>query len=138
MTTVPAGCAARSQPSSERKAGATDVHLGLELIGDPLTRDGSAVVKVRVGSSFPINGVLILLDEVISRTRSPVRANRATISSVMLTTLTIASPGRTTRAPVAKSWEPSARTYRRKRTRRAARTAQALWCLLANERRRCR
>jgi hypothetical protein len=74
MTTVPAGCAARSQPSSERKAGATDVHLGLELIGDPLTRDGSAVVKVRVGSSFPINGVLILLDEVISRTRSPVRA----------------------------------------------------------------
>ncbi len=33
---------------SERKLGGIDVHLGLELVGQPLTRGGSAVVKVRV------------------------------------------------------------------------------------------
>lgn len=76
MTTVPAGCPARLHPSSERKAGATDVHLGIELIGNPLTRDGSALVKVRVGSSFPLNGVLILLDEGVS-SEEPCRATRS-------------------------------------------------------------
>jgi hypothetical protein len=70
------------------------VHFGLELIGNPLTRDGTVLVRVRVGSSFPLNGVLILLDEGVSSARSPVRAKpSATISSVMLTTLTIALPG---------------------------------------------
>ena len=76
MTTVPAGCPARLHPSSERKAGATEVHLGIELIGNPLTRDGSAPVKVRVGSSFPLNGVLILLDEGFS-SEEPRRATRS-------------------------------------------------------------
>jgi hypothetical protein len=33
---------------SERKLGGLDVHLGLELVGQPLTRGGSAVIKVRV------------------------------------------------------------------------------------------
>jgi hypothetical protein len=71
MKTVPSGCPAREQPSSERKAGATDVHFGLALIGNPLTRDGTVLVRVRVGSSFPLNGVLILLDEGVSSARSP-------------------------------------------------------------------
>ncbi len=38
---------------SERKLGGVDVHLGLELIGQPLTRGGSAVVKVRVHKDRP-------------------------------------------------------------------------------------
>jgi hypothetical protein len=33
---------------SERKLGGVDVHLGLELVGQPLTRGGSAIVRVRV------------------------------------------------------------------------------------------
>ncbi len=38
---------------SERKAGVTDVHLGLELVGNPLTRGGTALVKVRVHKDRP-------------------------------------------------------------------------------------
>jgi hypothetical protein len=38
---------------SERKAGQADVHLGLELIGNPLTRGGNALVKVRVHKDRP-------------------------------------------------------------------------------------
>ena len=33
---------------SERKLGGVDVHLGLEVVGRPLTRGGSAIVKVHV------------------------------------------------------------------------------------------
>jgi hypothetical protein len=38
---------------SERKAGQADVHLGLELVGQPLTRGGKAVVKVHVHKDRP-------------------------------------------------------------------------------------
>ena len=38
---------------SERKLGGVDVHLGLELVGKPLTRGGSAVVKVHVHKDRP-------------------------------------------------------------------------------------
>jgi hypothetical protein len=38
---------------SERKAGQADVDLGLELIGKPLSRGGSALVKVRVHKDRP-------------------------------------------------------------------------------------
>jgi len=38
---------------SERKAGQADVHLGLELVGNPLVRGGSALVKVRVHKDRP-------------------------------------------------------------------------------------
>jgi hypothetical protein len=90
MKTVPAGCPARSQPSSERKAGATDVHLGVELIGNPLTRGGSVFVKVRVGSSFPLTASSFCWTRA-----SPAQGARTgqapPFSSVMLTTITIAA-----------------------------------------------
>ena len=38
---------------SARPGQATDVHLGLELVGSPLTRGGNALVKVRVHKDRP-------------------------------------------------------------------------------------
>ena len=38
---------------SERKAGQADVHLGLELVGSPLSRGGNALVKVHVHKDRP-------------------------------------------------------------------------------------
>lgn len=38
---------------SERKVGQTDVHLGIEVVGSPLTRGGSALVKIHVHKDRP-------------------------------------------------------------------------------------
>ena len=90
---MPAGCPARSQPSSERNAGAADMHLALELIGDPLTamaRRSSRCAWDRLSLSTESSFCLTRA----SRARPYGPSPRATISSVILTTLTIASPGR--------------------------------------------